>query len=342
VITPAFATTVVIPARNEEAYIERCLTSVLAQDTPELEVIVIDGASTDRTLEVVRRIATVDPRVRILCNPGGAIAGSLNLGLAAARGRWFVRIDAHSTVPTDYVRVLTGHLATGRWGGVGGRKDADSRSTMGEAIALTLQSPAGVGDSAYHWAEKPRSTDHIPFGAYPVSLLRDLGGWDERLGANEDYELDLRIRRAGHELLLDPAVRIRWRSKETLSALIRQYRRYGRGKADVARLHPRTLAPRHLAAPSLVASLAAAVLVAPFAPGVAVLFATPYVVFVLGAGMWIGARAGRVSSAPRICAALASMHVAWGVGFWEGRLRGQGRMADRQETSVQSPVGPVR
>ncbi|MEX0984521.1 MAG: glycosyltransferase family 2 protein [Actinomycetota bacterium] len=334
-------TTVIVPARNEEASIERCLTSVLAQDVPDLEVIVIDGASTDGTLTVVEAIAGSDHRVRVLHNPHGTIPASLNMGLMAAHGRWLVRVDAHSTVPPGYVRTLTGHLATGRWGGVGGRKDAEASTPMGEAIALALGSPAGVGDSAYHWAQEPRRTDHVPFGAYPVALLRTLGGWDERLDANEDYEMDLRIRRDGHELLLDPAVRIRWRSKDSLGALWRQYLRYGRGKADVARLHPGTLAPRHLAAPAMVAGVSVAMLIAPFAPAAAALLAAPYPVFVLGAGVWIGVRAGRASSAPKIAAALATMHVAWGLGYWHGRLRPP-RSRAGGVAAVQSPAGPVR
>jgi cellulose synthase/poly-beta-1,6-N-acetylglucosamine synthase-like glycosyltransferase len=313
--------TVVIPARDEEASIASCLRSVRSQDLTDMEILVVDGGSDDATADLVRTIAAEDPRVRLLHNPTGRIPTALNIGLGAATGRWLVRVDAHSTVTPDHVRTLVGHLRTGRWGGVGARKDADARTSMGRAIALALGSPLGVGDSAYHWAEEPRIADHVPFGAYPVALLRDLGGWDERLDANEDFELDLRVRRAGHELLLDPSVRIAWRSKETLGALLRQYRRYGKGKADVSRMHPGTLAPRHLAAPALIALFAVAALAAPFAPRVAAALAAPYVAFLAIAGPWIAVRAGQPEAALRVASALAAMHLGWGLGFWEGRLR---------------------
>ena len=341
------AVSVVIPARDEARAIASCIASVQAQDVGDLEIVVVDGGSTDGTLAIVDRIAGDDPRVRIVHNPAGTIPVALNLGLAAARGRWFVRVDAHSTVTPEHVRVLTEHLDSGRWGGVGGRKDAVASTPMGAAIALALGSPAGVGDSAYHWAVSPRRTDHVPFGAYPVPLLRALGGWDERLEANEDYELDLRLRRRGHELLLDPSVRIGWRTKETLRDLFVQYRRYGRGKADVARLHPGSLAARHLAAPALVTALAAAVLVAPIQPWVAGAIVAPYVGFVIVASARIARRAGQPAAAPRVAAALTTMHVAWGLGFWQGRLRPPARLSRAAPPSAaavrsrQSSAGPV-
>jgi hypothetical protein len=147
------------------------------------------------------------------------------------------------------------------------------------------------------------------------------------LEANEDYELDYRIRESGHELLLDPSVRIAWRSKQTIAELFAQYRRYGRGKADVARLHPSSLALRHLAPPGLVAASLAWAGVAVRRPRAALLLALPYVVFLGGAGVSVARDAGELRLAPRVSLALAAMHVGWGLGFWEGRaallLRGR-------------------
>src|SRR5687767_3497431 len=110
--------TVVVPARNEEAAIEACLASILGQDETSLQILVMDGKSTDRTRELVTAIAARDPRVELLDNPERIVSTALNRALAAARGAWLVRIDAHATVPPDYVRRAVGHLGTGRWGGV--------------------------------------------------------------------------------------------------------------------------------------------------------------------------------------------------------------------------------
>jgi len=97
--------TVVIPARNEEAFLGACLDAVCAQDYQNLQIIVVDGGSKDRTAAVVAARMATDQRVEILTNPTHLIAVSLNLALAAARGPWLVRADAHSTIPPDYVRL---------------------------------------------------------------------------------------------------------------------------------------------------------------------------------------------------------------------------------------------
>ena len=313
---------VLIPARNEEAFIGACLDSVLAQDASNLQVLVVDGGSDDRTVEVVREYSARDGRVELLSLPPGPIPTSLNAGLAAARGRWLVRVDAHSTVPADYVRRAIAHLSTGRFGGVGGRKDAVASSPSGRAVAAVLGSRFGVGNSVYHYGARPRTVDHVPFGCYPTNLLREMGGWDERLAANEDYELDYRLRRGGHRLLFDPELRIAWRSRETVPDLFRQYRRYGRGKAAVARLHPSSLQPRHLAAPALVAGGAAFPLIAAYRPLIAGLAALPYAVGLTAASVVTARKVDGLAARLRVPAAFVAMHAGWGIGFWEGLARG--------------------
>lgn len=311
--------TVVIPAKNAAPSIATCLASVTAQTHAALEIVVVDGGSQDGTADVVAKLSADDPRIELLANPNGRIPVSMNIGLAAAHGRWLVRVDAHSTVAPDYVDMLVGHLAAGGWGGVGGRKDAAPADTAtARAIAAALGSRAGVGNSAYHYAESPRTVDHVPFGAYPVELLRSLGGWNETLEANEDYELDYRIRASGRELLLDPSVRIAWRSKDTFGALFRQYRRYGRGKAAVARLHPESLGVRHIVPPALVAAVLPWAAVALRRPRVGAALTLPYLAFLGLASLSVARSAGARSLAPRVAVALATMHLAWGLGFWEG------------------------
>src|SRR5439155_9071022 len=207
------------------------------------------------TQQVVRSLAARDPRIEVLTNPVHVISRALNMALERARGQWLVRVDAHCTVPRDYVSRLVRHLETGRWGGVGGRKDGVGGSAAGRAIAAAMASRFGQGDSVYHYGTVTGTVDHIPFGAYPTSLARALGGWDERLPVNQDYEFDYRIRRSGHELLFDPDIRIEWMNRETLGDLFRQYRRYGKDKARSLRIHPDSTSLRHLAAPALVAAL---------------------------------------------------------------------------------------
>lgn len=313
--------TVLVPARNEERSIARCLESILSQDHSPIEVIVLDAASEDTTSKIVREIQGRDPRVSLVRHSLERIPQSLNLGLARARGRWLVRVDAHSYIAPGYLRRVVDNLREGAWGGVGGRKDGIASSPTGRAIVQALHSRFGVGNSRYHYGTERDSVDHIPFGAYPTELIRALGGWNESLRANEDFELDYRIRRNGHQLLFDPTIRISWQARESIADLFRQYRRYGLGKADVARLHPRSVEPRHLAAPGLVAALIGASLIAPWRPRVALEIAAPYAVALAGASEFVVLREQDLRAAPWVPLAFLAMHLGWGMGFWEGLLR---------------------
>jgi succinoglycan biosynthesis protein ExoA len=310
--------TVLVPARDEERSIGAALDSVVSQTYPHLQVVVVDDGSSDRTAEIVRARSALDPRIELVTARRTGIPAALNDGLAAARGTWLVRVDAHATVGPTYVAQLVAHLRTGEWGGVGGRKDGHGETPAGRAIAVAMGSRFGVGNSKYHYATESEVVDHLPFGAYAVDVVRRLGGWDERLVANEDYDLDFRLRERGERLLLDPAIVIDWQCRQSVPDLWRQYLRYGRGKADVAVLHPDSLQARHVVAPALVAWMAVATAVAFRRPRAAVAMVAPYVVSVAAASAVTSRRLEQRGDAVHLPAAFAAMHVAWGLGFWRG------------------------
>jgi succinoglycan biosynthesis protein ExoA len=178
-----------------------------------------------------------------------------------------------------------------------------------------------VGNSLYHYGSAPQPTDHVPFGAYSVEVARFLGGWDERLTVNQDFEFDYRLRQAGHELLFDPDLLILWRSRQSVTDLFRQYHRYGRGKVVVLGKHPRALRPRQTLPPLLVAWCALAAGVALRDPRRGAAMLAPYV---LALGAASASTARRLGPGDRrwVAPAYAAMHVGWGTGFWRGILSG--------------------
>jgi succinoglycan biosynthesis protein ExoA len=307
---------VIVPARNEERSIGTTLDALRAQDYRNLQIIVVDGGSTDGTVAVVERHMAEDPRVELLHNPRGITPVALNVALAAARGPWLVRMDAHATVDPTYVGAAVTRLREGGWGGVGGRKDGVGRTPAGRAIATALGSPFGVGGSVYHHGVREQEVDHIPFGAYPTALARELGGWDERLMTNQDFEFDYRLRRSGARLLFDPALRIDWQSKQGMREFYQQYRRYGRGKVDVALLHPSSLRPRHLLPPLLVPYLIAAAAVALRRPRLAAAMVAPYAAGLAVASVDAGRRVDDGAARALLPVAFLAMHIGWGVGVW--------------------------
>ena len=309
-----------VPAHNESGFLAACLASIRAQDYPDLQIVVVDSASTDSTADIVRRHQQEDERIELVQVERTGIPLALNRGLARARGRWLVRVDAHSTVPETYVRTAVTRLQEGRWAGVGGRKDGVGRTPAGRAVAVAMSSRLAVGNSTYHFGTRAQEVDHLPFGSYPVALLRELGGWDETLAANEDFEFDYRLRRSGGHLLFDPdpGLAIAWHCRQSIVDLFRQYERYGRGKVDVAVLHPSSMGPRHIAPPLFIAYVAAALAIGLRRPRLAGAMLAPYAAALLAESVRLAPRLDRPAEQVRVPAAITAMHVGWGLGFWSG------------------------
>jgi cellulose synthase/poly-beta-1,6-N-acetylglucosamine synthase-like glycosyltransferase len=318
--------TVIVPARNEAINIERCLDSIARQEYRPIEVVVVDGMSSDGTAQAVENVAkNLDLAVRVIPNIRRTIPHALNLGAAAATGEVVVRLDAHAELAPGYLTYCVDRLRTGEWAGVGGRKEANASTVFGKAAAVAFQSRLGSGDSYYHYGTEPRSVEHVPFGAYPAYIVRALGGWNERCLVNQDYEFDHRLGIAGGRLLFDPALILRWRGRENPSALAYQYFRYGRGKALVAIMHPSSLRPRQLAAPAVVVAGLLGALTSVFTRRLTAtaLVAVPYLGLLI-----VGAASARRQGEPReiwlrVPAALACMHLPWGLGFLVGLARSQ-------------------
>jgi len=310
---------VLMPVRNEEQHVVNAIRSVLAQQV-DAEVLVVDGRSTDRTVELV--LAIGDPRVRVLDNPKRTIPAALNVGLAEARGEFVARVDAHAHVSPDYlVRGEQALRDDPEVAAIGGLRQGIAETRPGRAIALALSSRFGVGNSLNHYAQEPQDSDHTSFGVYRADVARDVGGWDEALLVNEDVDFDHRIAQRGHRLRFDPQMIIFWQVRENLRDFGRQYRRYGRGKAAMVRKNGRSaVRARHLAAPALVGALGLAAAAAVTGhPRIAATLVAPYVLGVAGATAvtFRSDESGDVHPVT-LAAAFVTMHLTWGLGFLEG------------------------
>ncbi|MFZ1288197.1 MAG: glycosyltransferase [Candidatus Phosphoribacter sp.] len=318
---------VLMPALNEERHVADAVRSVLAQRDVDVEVLVVDGRSVDRTRAVLEGLLASDSRVRLLDNPSSTIPAGLNVGLSAARGEFVARVDCHASVSDDYLARAVAHLRRDdRLAGVGGIRTGVSDNPRGRAVALALSSRFGVGNSVNHYGTTYQLTDHASFGVYRTAVVRDVGGWDESLPVNEDVDFDHRVLAQSHALGFDPEMHIRWRVRENPAALLRQYRRYGRGKAAMVRKNGLSAVRlRHLAAPGAVVATtgllalsarypAALLGLAPYAAGVAIASRTA----------WVARPPDQEVAAVDVPLAFVAMHGGWGVGFLEGLLLRKG------------------
>lgn len=298
----AVTATVAIPVLGEEDHIGPCLAAVDAQEgAAVVEVLVLDGGSTDRTVA----IAASHPLVRVVANPGRRQSAAMNLAIAMARGDVLVRVDARTRISPTYVRDCIEVLERTGAALVGGAQVARGTGWRQRGIAAALNSAAGGGPAAFRQPRRSGVVDTVYLGAFRPSVARDAGGFDESTAINEDAQFARRMSRSG-VVWLDERISSTYEPRESFEGLARQYWSYGRGRAttvsgDVASLHP-----RQLAAPALVAGLAS-----PRRHLVALAYAT----FVL-ANVACVARREDVSVASAYAVALPTLHLAWGSAFF--------------------------
>ncbi|RMF52103.1 MAG: glycosyltransferase family 2 protein [Chloroflexota bacterium] len=315
--------TVIMPVYNEEAFIARSLGAVLAQDYPSerLEVIVADGMSQDATRQIIQSLPGAE-RVRILDNPQRLQAAGMNMALAHAKGEIIVRVDGHTIIAPDYVRNCVRALQTTEAWNVGGGMHPVGQTPMGKAIAAAGRSAFAV-PTAFHVSDRPCYTDTVYMGAWWRWALERVGGYDPSFAINEDYELNYRLRAAGGRIYFSPAIRSEYYCRQSLAALWRQYYRYGIGRVQTLRKHPRSLRLRQVVAPLFVAGVFGGAALAPFNAllralwllGLA-LYAATNVFF-----SWRTARRYGMAHLPRLPLVFLTIHIAWGLGFWRGLLK---------------------
>lgn len=316
-VTPPVS--ILVPMRNEEEFIAACLASLRAQAyAGHLEILVLNGESTDRSAEIVHGIAVEDPRVKLLANPGRIQARAMNVGLRAAQGAILLRADAHAVYGPDYVATCVGHLVRGEAENVGGLQRGEGATYFTRALTVALASTLGAGGAAYRTASAPCYTDTVWLGAWRRETLETLGGFNETLAQNEDYELNVRLRQAGGRVLLDPALPGRYFPRTSPLTLARQYFRYGRAKVRVLRLHPGSLVLRQLLPPAAVAALLLSLALLPFTPLPAALCWGAYLLALL-LGSLSAARRAPVAL-PVLPLIFVIIHLAWGLGVWREML----------------------
>lgn len=315
---------VIMPVYNEEQFLPRSLGSLLANDYPaeKVELIVVDGRSTDRSRQIVQEYQRKNPhrRIQLLDNPKRIIPVGLNIGLYHAQGEIIIRADAHTVYAPDYIRSCVLALQNSGAGCVGGVQRAVGESRVERAIAAAVSSPFAAGNAYYRYANREMFVDTVYLGAWRRETLLDLGGWREDLEVNEDYELNYRLRMNGHRILLSPRIRCEYYVRPNFTRLMRQYFRYGYWKVKMLRIHPRSLQLRQVAAPLLILGLLASFMVFPWNHLAGMILPLTYLLAATIAAVTVAYRIG-LGYFFLVLLAFLIIHLPWGLGFLWGVIR---------------------
>ena len=306
---------VVIPALGAGRTLRACLEAVLAQEYPAaIEVAVAVGPSGDDTLAIVEEAAARDRRVCAVANPSGRTPSALNAAIAATTAPFVARVDAHAVIPPGYLRRAAETLLATGADNVGGIQHAEGETPFEQAVAAAMTSRFGVGNATFHFGGEAGPVDTVYLGVFRREALDRVGGFDEALVRNQDYELNWRLRSTGGVVWFDPSLRVRYRPRSSARSLARQYAQYGRWKRVVLRRHPSSVRLRQLVPPATVlANVTGAVLGVTWrreALAVPAVYTTALVAASIAAARGKGPSVGT-----RLPFVFAVMHHAWGIGF---------------------------
>ena len=229
---------IIVPVYNGEAFLEATLDSALGQSYPNIEVIVVDDGSRDRSAAIVEARAARDPRLRLIRQANSGVAAARNRGIEVSGGEFVAPLDADDLWdPSKIERQVARMLERG--------EDTGLVYTWW----LWIDSDGVVLDYSPQWRIEGASADallqvnYIGCASIPLfrrSHLTAVGGYDETLREGcEDWDLSLRMAERARVAVV-PAVLVAYRRRrDSMSTGIpAMWRSHGSVIARVRRRRP--------------------------------------------------------------------------------------------------------
>jgi succinoglycan biosynthesis protein ExoA len=336
----------VMPVLNERDYVEDAIHTVLSQDyAGEQELILALGPSSDGTSEIVERLASEDARVSFVHNPNTDIPVGLNLAVKASRHPIIVRVDAHSELAPGYTTRAVETLERTGAANVGGIMSASGKTPFQSAVGRAYNSRFGLGGASYHGGGQEGPAESAYLGVFRHEVLSEVGLYDESLRRGEDWELNLRIRAAGHKVWFDPELRVTYWPRENWRKLARQFFTTGVWRGELVRRYRGRNPWRFFVPPLLVIAVFVSVVAGILQiTGVlhgklSLLFSVvhvgllAYVLLLLYLGL-VYDRGHSWKDRWLFILVLPTMHLSWGAGFIRGILRGGRNTMDTSRTDL--------
>jgi hypothetical protein len=309
------AVSVVMAVRNEQRCLRDAVANVLGQDYPgEVEVVIAVAPSRDHTAEIAAELAAADDRVRVVANPTGRTPAGLNAAVGAARHEIVVRVDGHSMLPADYVRIAVRIMLDTGADNVGGVMAPEGVTPFEQAVARAMRSPLGVGRTPHRTGAPAGPAESVYLGVFRRAALQRVGGFDETYVRGQDWELNYRLRETGGLIYFSPELEVAYRPRASVRALARQYFHTGRWRRVIVRNHRDTVTARFLAPPAALAGVVAGSVVAALGRPVGLIAPAGYAA-ALVVGAAVTGRGLPFAAKARLPLVYATMHSAWALGF---------------------------
>lgn len=315
---------VIIPVYNEERFIEPFLTSIYQQDYDRecLEIIVVDGHSSDRTVEIIREKFS---EVQIIDNPRKIVPISMNMGIRSAKGEYIIRLDAHCIYPKDYFSRLIHYITSlpnaDNVGGVCRTLPAND-SSEAIAIAIALSSKFGMGNSEFRvGADKIIEVDTVPFGCYRREVFDKIGYYDEELIRNQDNELNSRLKQNGGKIYLIPDLVIDYFARDSVKKCGKMFYQYGLFNPLVDKKLGNVTTLRRLIPLGFVLYLTVFVILSCITPAFTLYYALPLLLYLFLDLIFSLQHIRRPEVSLWLLIIYPMIHVSYGIGYLDGISR---------------------
>ena len=300
----------VMPVLNEQDYLAIAVESVLSQKTPgKAQLVLALGPSADETNKIAESLAKKYKNLILVENPTGSTATGLNLAIEKSSYETVIRVDAHSELSDNYAASAVKILNTTGAANVGGMMIAKGRTAFQRAVAFGYNSRFGLGGGSFHVGGKPGPADTVYLGCFRKSIITGLGLYEPKWVRGQDWELNLRIRQAGHTVWFDPDLKVGYYPRESIRALGKQFYSTGVWRGSLTKQNPMESSFRYWIPPLLVL---ASVLQVPL-----------WIYLIAMTLVSFGVSKLDLSSKFWLLAVLPTMHFCWGIGFWVGLLSNQ-------------------
>jgi glycosyltransferase involved in cell wall biosynthesis len=214
---------VIIPIYNEEKYIAKCLDSIIKSDfdKDKMEVLLVDGGSSDKTVEIIKKYQKRYPFFKFLNNPKKIAPVAMNIGIKNAKGKYIFIISAHAKYPQNYFSSLVKFCKKLNADCVGPvlTTEVKNKNSVSNAIKNVLSDKFGVGSAFRSGVSEIKEVDTVPFGCYKREIFNKVGLYDERLVRNQDIELNKRIKKFGGKIYLIPDIKCTYFARENYKDL---------------------------------------------------------------------------------------------------------------------------
>ncbi len=217
---------VIMPVRNDEKFVKRAIKSLLENDYPgdKVEILVVDGMSTDGTVKIIEELMSKDNRIKLLKNPHVYTPYGLNIGIENASGDIIMIAGAHTSYSKNYIKECVSGIVNEGFDVVGGQMITLPRSNTPKAVAIAKVLSSKFGTGATYRTKKfdddsTVEVDTVAYALYKKDIFKKVGYFNENLIRNQDIEMNIRISKSGGKIGLNPRARSYYYARDTYKGL---------------------------------------------------------------------------------------------------------------------------